>query len=179
MKGRRQEIGDRTKLAGGGGRRFEAMGNYTHGRALSGDGRDFRGTKSGGSTSPPVVRKIAAETCADAPRLRNLSLRTPSTERPMRSPIAASDTASRRIQCFKETMLAASPAAPAVLPTARLAEALAVFAVDLIEAVGMQDRRSVLEGLANRLDGRGRTPDGSEAAVMLGAVGGALMRLGC
>lgn len=59
-----------------------------------------------------------------------------------------------------------------------LAKALAVFAVDLIEVLPVRDREAALERLANRLDDRGRGADGA-AAALLGAVGGALMRVGC
>ncbi|GJD88214.1 hypothetical protein BHAOGJBA_1727 [Methylobacterium hispanicum] len=67
--------------------------------------------------------------------------------------------------------------APAELPTQRLAEALAVLMVDLVGAIPLGDRCAVLERLANRLDDRGRVAGGSEAAVLLGALAVALMRL--
>ncbi|MHC2089439.1 hypothetical protein [Methylobacterium sp. CM6244] len=60
-----------------------------------------------------------------------------------------------------------------------LADALAVLMLDLASALPRVDRREVLEQLANRLDDRGRTPDGNDAARLLHSVGGALMRMGC
>ena len=60
-----------------------------------------------------------------------------------------------------------------------LADALAVLILDLASALPGVDRREVLERLANRLDDRGRTPDGTDAARLLHSVGGALLRMGC
>jgi hypothetical protein len=71
----------------------------------------------------------------------------------------------------------AAPRAPTELPPNRLAEAMAVILHDLVGALDVRDRSVVLERLANRLDDRGRTAGGTEAAALLGAVGGALMRL--
>lgn len=99
----------------------------------------------------------------------------------MRSAIAASETPSRHIQSFSETIgsaLAASGEPPADLPPVRLAEALAILTVDLVGVLPGLDRDAVLERLANRLDVHGRRPGGSEAAAMLGAVGRAVIRLG-
>ncbi|MCC0808563.1 hypothetical protein FPV16_20530 [Methylobacterium sp. W2] len=58
-------------------------------------------------------------------------------------------------------------------------DALAVLMVDLASALPGMDRREVLERLANRLDDRGRAPDGTGAARLLHSVGDALMRMGC
>jgi hypothetical protein len=58
-----------------------------------------------------------------------------------------------------------------------LAEALAILVVDLVGVLPAGDRTATLERLANKLDDQGRTPGGSEAAALLGAVGHALMRL--
>ncbi|MEH3118862.1 MAG: hypothetical protein PGN25_15055 [Methylorubrum populi] len=74
--------------------------------------------------------------------------------------------------------LQAAAEAPPDLPPVRLAEALAVMAVDLVGVLPGLDRDAVLERLANRLDAHGRTPGGTEAAALLGAVGRALIRLG-
>ncbi|KQO53609.1 MULTISPECIES: hypothetical protein [unclassified Methylobacterium] len=60
-----------------------------------------------------------------------------------------------------------------------VADALAVLMVDLASALPGVDRREVLERLANRLDDRGRKPDGTAAACLLQNVGDALMRMGC
>ena len=65
-----------------------------------------------------------------------------------------------------------------MLPTARLAEVLAILTVDLIGVLYVDDRTAALQRLANRCDGHGRTRNGSTAAAMLGEIGGALMRLG-
>lgn len=137
------------------------------------------GTRSGGRTAPLVISKMAAETRGEGPRIRNRSLRTASGEKsPMRAAMSASEMEALRIQCLRETIGSGSPALPAVLPPERLAEVLAILAVDLVEAVGAPDVGFVLERLTNRLDGQGRTAGGSEAAALLGAVGRSLMRLG-
>ncbi|KQP02634.1 hypothetical protein ASF26_14490 [Methylobacterium sp. Leaf93] len=60
-----------------------------------------------------------------------------------------------------------------------VADALAVLMVDLASALPGVDRREVLERLANRLDDRGRTPDGTDAARLLHSVGDTLLRMGC
>lgn len=67
------------------------------------------------------------------------------------------------------------PSAPAELPTNRLAEALAVLMLDLVGSLPLTERRGTLERLANRLHDRGCVANGTEAAALLGAVGGALM----
>ena len=186
MKGRRQEIGDRTKLAGGSGRRFEAIRDYGHVRTSGEEaaGRRLSGTRSGERTLPPVILSMRAATRMEAPLARKRSLRTVSAETP---PIAAamtsSVTPSQRIQSLSKATLSASLAAPtrapASFPPDRLAEALAIIVIDMVGALGLNDRDAILEGLANTFDRRGRTRRGTEAAQMLGAVGGALMRLGC
>lgn len=50
--------------------------------------------------------------------------------------------------------------------------------VDLVGVMPGLDRDAVLERLANRLDEHGRTPGGKDTAVLLGAIGRALIRLG-
>lgn len=50
--------------------------------------------------------------------------------------------------------------------------------VDLVGVMPGLDRDAVLERLANRLDEHGRTPGGTDTAMLLGAVGRALIRLG-
>ncbi|KQQ23711.1 hypothetical protein ASF53_05135 [Methylobacterium sp. Leaf123] len=67
---------------------------------------------------------------------------------------------------------------PGDLPPVRLAEALAILTVDLVGVLPILDRDAVLERLANRLDEHGRSPGGTEAAAILGAVSRALIRLG-
>ncbi|WP_156635491.1 hypothetical protein [Methylobacterium sp. Leaf123] len=109
--------------------------------------------------------------------MRTASADTP----PMRSAIAESVTPSRRIQSFSETIgsaLASAGAVPGDLPPVRLAEALAILTVDLVGVLPILDRDAVLERLANRLDEHGRSPGGTEAAAILGAVSRALIRLG-
>jgi hypothetical protein len=66
-------------------------------------------------------------------------------------------------------------AAPRLKP---LGEALAIMMVDLVGVMPGLDRNAVLERLANRLDEHGRTPGGTDTAMLLGAVGRALIRLG-
>lgn len=136
---------------------------------------------SGGVTSPFEIAKMRAATRGDGPLARNRSLRTDSDEiAPIRSAISESDMASRRIQSFRETMpsgLAPMTAAPAVLPPARLSEVFTVLLSDLIAELEVGDNRRVLEGLANRLYRRGRTTNGSAAAIMLGSIATDLMRL--
>ncbi|MFY9292713.1 MAG: hypothetical protein WAP03_18765 [Methylorubrum rhodinum] len=75
--------------------------------------------------------------------------------------------------------MATSPEPDGASPRLKpLGEALAVMVVDLVAVMPGLDRDAVLERLANRLDGHGRAPGGSEAAALLGAVGRALIRLG-
>ncbi|CAO4179505.1 hypothetical protein EEDFHM_03532 [Methylorubrum populi] len=69
------------------------------------------------------------------------------------------------------------PALPNLSPI-RLAEVLAILTVDLVGVLPILDRDAVLERLANRLDEHGRSPGGTAASIMLGAVGRALIRLG-
>lgn len=60
-----------------------------------------------------------------------------------------------------------------------MAKALAVLMLDLVAALHIDDRRGVLERLANRLDDRGRMMGGSDTARLLGQVGRTLMQVGC
>lgn len=98
---------------------------------------------------------------------------------PMRSAMPASSIPSKRIQSRSNIGLppACGARAPDRIGPQRLAEALAVLMVDLVGAVLATEREAALERLANRLDDRARTPGGTEAAALLGAVGAALMRL--
>ncbi|KQP82882.1 hypothetical protein [Methylobacterium sp. Leaf117] len=101
---------------------------------------------------------------------------------PMRAATSVSDKPSDSIQVFRSMALtpSATVARPATeLTTDRIAEALAVMMLDLVAVLDVGDRRSVMERLANRLDDRGRVPNGSDAAMLLGRIGGALMRVGC
>ncbi|AYO83680.1 hypothetical protein [Methylobacterium brachiatum] len=74
-------------------------------------------------------------------------------------------------------LLLQAPGVPAVLPPDRLAEVLAVVVQEVVGLLPNVDRDIGLERLANRLDGFGRTAGGGEAAAMLRAVAGSLMRL--
>lgn len=65
-----------------------------------------------------------------------------------------------------------------VLNAEIIADALAVLMVDIIAVLPAPDRMEVLERLANRLDDRGRTPNGTGAAALLGDVSKSLMRMG-
>ncbi|GAA0278533.1 hypothetical protein GCM10008965_52310 [Methylorubrum aminovorans] len=105
-------------------------------------------------------------------------MRTPSAEiSPMRPAISESETPSRVIQSLSHMAVSPPPdgAAPGLRP---LGEALAILMVDLVGVMPGLDRDAVLERLANRLDGHGRTPGGTNSAMLLGAVGRALIRLG-
>lgn len=64
-----------------------------------------------------------------------------------------------------------------MLPPARLADALAVLLVDVLAVLPGHKGLATRERLANRLFDRGVTPGGNEAAVLLGAVGAALMKM--
>ena len=64
-----------------------------------------------------------------------------------------------------------------MLPPDRLAEVLAVVVVEVLGVLPTDHRDAALIRLANRLDGFGRTPRGTEAARMLRAVAEALMRM--
>lgn len=176
---------DRSVLAGGSDQQGSSARETEAHRGVSaraGARRGLVGTRSTARTSPAVTASIRAARPMLGPRVRNRSLRTASGETPpMRSAIAASETPSRRIQSFSETIgsaLASAGVAPADLPPVRLAEALAILTVDLVGVLPILDRDAVLERLANRLDEHGRRPGGSDAAAMLGAVGRALIRLG-
>ncbi len=176
---------DRGVLAGGSDRRGSGARETEAHRGVSakaGARRGRVGTRSMARTSEAVTTSIRAARRMEGPRVRNRSLRTASAETPpMRSAIAASETPSRRIQSFSETIgsaLASASAVPADLPSARLAEALAILTVDLVGVLPGLDRDAVLERLANRLDEHGRKAGGTEAAWLLGAVSRALIRLG-
>ncbi|WP_426313874.1 hypothetical protein ACN9MF_20385 [Methylobacterium fujisawaense] len=64
-----------------------------------------------------------------------------------------------------------------MLPRCRLAEALAVIVVEVLGVLPSAHREAALIRIANRLDGFGRAPRGNEAAALLRAVAGALMRM--
>jgi formiminotetrahydrofolate cyclodeaminase len=59
-----------------------------------------------------------------------------------------------------------------------LADAIAVLVVDLMSVLSESSSHERLEQLANRLDDRGRTPNGTDAAALLGDVSKSLMRMG-
>ncbi|WP_419952514.1 hypothetical protein [Methylobacterium sp.] len=59
-----------------------------------------------------------------------------------------------------------------------LADAIAVLVVDLMFVLSDGSSHERLEQLANRLDDRGRTPNGTGAAALLGDVSKSLMRMG-
>jgi len=59
-----------------------------------------------------------------------------------------------------------------------MADALAVFAVDLIGVLPQGERTEMLQRLANRLDNQARAVGGGQAAAMVGAIGESLMKLG-
>ena len=59
-----------------------------------------------------------------------------------------------------------------------LADALAVMLVDLMAVLSETPTIETLERLANRLDDRGRTANGTPAAALLGQVSVSLMRMG-
>lgn len=135
---------------------------------------------SGGRTLPPVTVSMRAATRIDGPRSRNRSLRTPNSEMPpIRSAMSESERPSDRIHAFKVMagLLPTAAVTPTELAPGRLAEALAVLMVDIVEVLAVSDRRAARERLANILFEQGLVPGGNEAAVLLGAVGGALMRL--
>ncbi|MFC6388360.1 hypothetical protein ACFQDP_03160 [Methylorubrum zatmanii] len=95
----------------------------------------------------------------------------------MRSAISESDMPSRVIQSLSH--MAGSPPPDGAPPRLKpLGEALAIMMVDLVAVMPGLDRDEVLERLANRLDGHGRTPGGTESAALLGAIGRALIQLG-
>lgn len=185
---RNNDIGQtgRTELAGVGGRPNDdvGVGRGDHGRAPVGAdaARRFReGTRSSGKTCPSEIRRMAAATVTDGPRVPAFSFRTPcGPMQPMRLDRPASVSPSLDIQSRSVTPLpfpAQAPGAPAVLPTARLAEALAVLVSEMIDLMPGVDRDAARERIANRLDGFGRTPGGSEAAGLLRAVAEVLMRM--
>lgn len=98
---------------------------------------------------------------------------------PMRAAIAASSIPSIRIQSRSSmsSLLPEAPRAPAVLPPDRLAEALAVMLSDLLAVLPGHKGLATRERLANRLHERGALLGGTEAARLLGAVAGVLMKL--
>lgn len=174
----------RSNLAGAGDRQADgADGVDGHARAPgeTGAARRFRGTRSTGWTCPAEIRPIAAATVTEGPRARNLNFRTLSGEIvPMSAAMPASDSPALRMKSRNSIGLhlpTQAPRAPAVLTPTRLAEVLAILASELVDVMPVADRGAARERLANRLDGLGRTPGGSEAAGMLGAVGGAMMRM--
>lgn len=59
-----------------------------------------------------------------------------------------------------------------------LADALAVMLVDLLAVLSDSPTVETLERLANRLDDRGRTANGTLSAALLGQVSASLMRMG-
>ncbi len=101
---------------------------------------------------------------------------------PMRSAMSASDRPSTRIQSLRSMGLGSPsglPRAPVVLPPGRLAEALAVIVVEVLGVLPSVHREAALIRIANRMDGFGRAPGSNEAAALLRAVAGALMRMEC
>ncbi|MCJ2098966.1 hypothetical protein [Methylobacterium sp. E-046] len=67
--------------------------------------------------------------------------------------------------------------APTVLTPARLSEVLAVILQEIVALIPTVDQDPALQRLANRFDRLSRVSGGSEAAGMLGAISGDLMRL--
>lgn len=63
-------------------------------------------------------------------------------------------------------------------PEDAVAEALAVLMVDLVSVLPGVPLAETLERLTNRIDDRGRTPNGTSAAALLGDVSKSLMRMG-
>lgn len=176
---------ERDMLAGAGGRSIGAVdvsGTEDHGDA-SGAVRGRAGCRSTERTAPAEIASMRAATRMEGPRSRNRSLRTVKGEMsPMRSATSRSERPSARIQDLSSIELApAEPVARAAaeLPSDRLADALAVLMLDLVHCLPVADRGGVMERLANRLDDRGRTAGGAEGAMLLGQVGGALIRIGC
>lgn len=170
----------RVELAGAGGRLIGAAGvKHTEGHGDASDAvRGLAGCRSTERTAPAEIASMRAATRMEGPRSRNRSFRTMNGEiSPMRSATSRSDKPSDRIQSLRS--IAAPPAetvtrAAAELPADRLADALAVMMLDLVQSLAITDRGCVLERLANRLDDRGRTAGGGEAALLLGRVGGRL-----
>lgn len=150
-----------------------------HGATSSTGAAAFLGCKSAERTIPAVTSSIRAATRIDGPRVRKRSLRTPQADMPpIRSAITESVTEFDRIHSLRSMMESAPKHGAMGVSAETLADAMAVFALDLVSVLSADRREEVLERLANRLDDRGRTPNGTDAARLLGQVSASLMRMG-
>lgn len=175
----------RKELAGTRGRLIGAAGvKNTEGHGDASEAvRGLAGCRSTERTAPAEIASMRAATRMEGPRSRNRSLRTMKGEMsPMRSATSRSVSPSDRIQALRRI---GAPSAETVtraaseLPADRLADALAVMMLDLVQSLPITDRGGVLERLANRLDDRGRIARGGDSALLLSRVAGALMQIGC
>lgn len=137
-----------------------------------------------------LTSSIRAATRIEAPRSRKRIFLTPKAEiPPIFSAISESERRSVRMKSLS-SILDLLPAGEAtsvradgamtlqVTSIATVADALAVMMVDLVSVLPGEAQRGTLERLANRLDDRGRTPNGSEAARLLGAVSASMLKMG-
>ena len=173
---------DRSILAGANDRTVDGAGVGDHGRLSGGTetARRLSGMRSGERTLPPVTMSMRAAVRMDAPLALNRSFRIVSgLTPPTATAMCVSETPFASIQSLSSMGLSPTPTTkvPAELAPGRLAEVLAVLVSEIVAVLPVADRGLALERVTNRLDGFGRLTGGSEAAGLLGAVGGVLMRM--
>jgi hypothetical protein len=78
----------------------------------------------------------------------------------------------------QEGVTGAVPALEGQITPQAMADALAIFAADLVGVMPQGEHTEMLQRLANRLDDQARVPGAGQAAAMLGAISGSLMRMG-